>query len=850
MRVSFSWLNEYVDISDLSAEKVADTLTDIGHEIEGMEKQSTLPDQLIVGEILTAVPHPNADSLQLCTVNIGEAEPLQIVCGAPNARPGIKVAVATIGTVLPGDFKIKKGKIRGEVSNGMLCSETELGIGEGSDGIIELKQHVLPGQTVARVLGLDDTVFEVNVTPNRGDCLGVIGLARDLAARLKKPLRKIEFLAVPDQLLKTKDNIQVDIQDPDSCGRFAALYISDVKTMPSPAWMQQRLNAAGMRPINLIVDATNYAMLEYSQPVHAYDERFIHGKKIVVRPAKGGEKLVTLDGIERQLLAGDIMICDGERTIGLAGVMGGQNSEVSDETNALVIEVAHFSPIQIRKTARRLGMHTEASHRFERGIDIDNLVTVAHRVADLIVRGAHEARAAGKDVPIPKVASSHVDTYPADVSKRVVAMRLSSVKQLLALPSLTKDGVIATLEALEFVLLDTTDDRMVFEVPFFRNDIEREMDLVEEIGRMVGYDRVPFQLPQMNIQPNPEDAFIDFQEMVRENISGDGYRETITFPFVSGQEVAGLGLQEDHPLHPSLSLANPLNDQYASMQTTLLPGLIRAIAANRKRGEAGARLFECGRGYFDFSRRAIDAQKYPAFRLWSRPARHITGKAKTDAGRPVERHLAAGIIDHPFSGKSWNLPPTPASFFHGKASILTLFRSFAIAEPVFERPAANEVPFLNPNASALVKIGNRCVGYVGEIHPRTAAKFDLSADEAPVVFEVDLETLFESKGRGQKAGFNPSKFPQTSRDLALLVNKTTSHRDFSDAVAKFKGKKHLTGFKLFDLYEGDKLPAGKKSMAYTFYFQSDERTLTDQEVEQEVGGLLTLFTESLGASQR
>lgn len=850
MRVSFSWLNEYVDISDLSAEKVAAILTDIGHEIEGMERLSTLPDQLVVGEILTAIQHPNADNLRLCTVNVGEDEPLQIVCGAPNARPGIKVAVATIGAVLPGDFKIKKGKIRGETSNGMLCSETELRIGEGSDGIIELKDHAQPGQKVARVLGLDDTVFEVNVTPNRGDCLGVIGLARDLAARLKKPLRKIEFISEPIASLKTSDKIQIDIQNPEMCGRFVALFISDVKTIPSPGWMQQRLNAAGMRPKNLIVDATNYAMLEYSQPVHAYDERFIQGKKIAVKSATGGEKLTTLDGTERVLEAGDIMICDSDRTIGLAGVMGGQNSEVSDDTSALVIEVAHFSPIQIRKTARRLGMHTEASHRFERGIDIENLVTVAQRVADLIVRGALEARAAGKEIPIPKVACTHVDTYPADVSKRVVAMRLSSVKQILGMPSLTKDFSIETLEALEFVHLDSTEDRMLFEVPFFRNDIEREMDLVEEIGRIVGYDRVPLQLPHMNIQPNPEDAFIDFQEMVRETISGDGYRETITFPFVSGQEIAGLGLQEDHPLHPTLSLANPLNDQFASMQTTLLPGLIRAIAANRKKGDSGARLFECGRGYFDFSRQAIDAQKYPAFRLWSRPSRHITGKARTEAGRPTERHLAAAIIDHPFSGKSWNLPKTAASFFHAKASVLSLFRSFSIAEPVFDRPLNDELPFLNPNSSALLKIGNRCVGYVGEIHPKTAAKFDLSPDEAPVVFEIDLESLFESKGRGQKTGFNPSKFPQTSRDLAMLVNKTTSHRDFSEAITKFKGKKHLTSFKLFDLYEGDKLPPGKKSMAYTFYFQSEERTLTDQEVDQEVGGLVTLFTELLGAAQR
>jgi len=850
MRVSYSWLNDYVDISDLTAEKVGDILTDIGHEVEGMEKQSTLPNELVVGEVLTAVPHPNADSLQVCTVNIGDSEPLQIVCGAPNARPGIKVAVATVGAVLPGDFKIKKGKIRGETSNGMLCSEQELGLGEGHAGIIELGAHVQVGHKVARVLGLDDTVYELNITPNRGDCLGVIGVARDLAARIKKPLRKLEHKSQTDISLKTSDLTKLTIENPDDCGRFVALAVKDVKPIESPKWMQQRLIAVGMRPINLIVDATNYAMMEYAQPVHAYDARFIKNNQIIVKSSQGGETFTTLDEHERKLEKGDILICDGERPIGLAGIMGGLNSEVSDDTNTIIIEVAYFSPIQVRKTARRLGIHTEASHRFERGTDIDNVIAVAYRVADLIVQGAHEAKAAGKQVSIPIIAGVPVDVYPADISKRVIAMRLSSVKQLLAMSSLTRDLAIQTLEALEFTLLDSTDDRMVFEVPFYRNDVEREIDLVEEIGRVLGYDRIPLQLPSMNIQPTPEDLFIDFQEMIRENISGLGFRETITFPFISNTELTNLGLHEDHPLYPTLTLANPLSDQYASMQTSLTPGLIRAVVGNRKHGETGTRLFECGRGYFDFSRRQIDVQKYPSFRLLSRPARHIAGKAKADQGRPLERHLAAGIIDHPFSVKSWNLPEASASFYHGKAAVLGVFRSFSIAEPEFVRTKGDEFPFLNPNASATLKIGNRVVGYVGEIHPRTAAKFDLSPDEAPVVFEIDLETLFESMGRGQKTSFNPSRFPQTSRDLALLVDKKTTHRDFVDAVNKFKGKKHLTNYRLFDLYEGDNLPEGKKSMAYTFFFQSEERTLTDQEVELETNGLLTCFTEMLGATQR
>jgi phenylalanyl-tRNA synthetase beta chain len=843
MRVSLNWLNEYIRLDDLSAEQVAEHLTDLGLEVEAIESATSIPDEVVVAKVVSAEPHPNADALKLCQVDCGEAEPVQIVCGAPNARPGISVALARVGAKLPGDFKIKKSKIRGEVSFGMMCSEQELGLGEGHDGIIEISGDHPLGSPASKALGVADATFEIGLTPNRADCLGVIGIARDLSAKLGRPITYPT--ATPDLTgsLDTSKHVKVEIEDKEGCSRFVALYIDNVSTVASPKWMQQRLESFGMRPINLIVDVTNYAMAEYGQPIHAYDTNDIHDKVIKVRRAKAGEKLTTLDQQERILNEDDLLICDGKGPTGLAGVMGGLDSEVKGNTKSIVVEVAYFAPKLVRKTARRMGLHTEASHRFERGVNISMTDKVALRVGELLQICSKEL-----GVEPPKVAATPIDLYPDPVGPSVITLRLSRTRQLLAMPRLNKETIVKHLEALELTLLDQNEERMVFEVPLHRVDIEREVDLIEEVGRLEGFDKIPYQLPNMNIRPTMEDPFVQFQDDVRVHMAGLGFRETISFPFLSSSDFQKLGIEAGHPLAPSVVLANPISEDQGAMQTTLVANLLKAALGNRRHGNKGVRLFECGRAYHNSSVE-IDGDTYPSWKKLNRQGRHLSVRARDDKNRPIERHLLAGILDQPLKEKSWDTDEIPASFFHGKETLLNLGRAFGIqldCEPI----DAKDFPFLHPSASAQIKKGPNLIGYMGELHPLAADSIGFGADQTPVVFEVDLEQLFNLKSKARKYATVMNKFPPATRDLAFIVDANKKHQDFENAIGKFKKKRYLNRYNLFDVYEGENVPEGKKSMAYKFYFQSSERTLTDKEVESEIGLLINWLGDTIDATQR
>ena len=854
MQISLNWLNDYVDIKDLPAATVAQAFTDVGLEIEGMTQQAAFSSDVVVGKILTAEKHPNADALRCCTVDVGAKSPegpLAIVCGAPNARPGIFVAVAMVGAVLPGDFKIKKSKIRGENSNGMLCSGKELGLTEDSDGIIELTaaEGETLGLPVGKVLGTEDTVLTVNVTPNRGDCLGYLGLARDLAAKLKRPLKDFQASGSGKATLKpkadvtTKGHVRVEIEDDLLCPRFVALYLKNVTVVPAPSWMQKRLEASGIRPINLVVDATNYAMLEYGQPVHAYDERDVGGNVLVVRAAKAGETLVTLDGQKRVLVPSDLVIADEGGVIGLAGLMGGQNSEIKADTTAVIIEVATFSPERIRKTARRLALHTDASHRFERGVDWEALPEVARRVAALIQVGAAGAVDAAGDV---------VDTQLEPVSRRVVAIRLSQTQALLGLPKLTKEEAASLLTALKFELMDSNADRMVFRVPSWRWDIEREVDLIEEIARLGGFEKIPYQLPVMNIRPNAEDPYIEFQDNARVVLAAYGLREAITFPFVATADIEAFQFGEGHPLKPCLALANPLNADTPYLRTSLTVNLLAALRNNRRQGDFGAKLFEVGRGFFDAK---VDGGPYPTWARVGRPSRHHAARARQDAGRPIERTFLAVALDQPFRGQSWSGAEERAEFFHGKAVVEATLKAFGVSHVRYERPTAADLPFLHPGRSAALAVGEgpgtKYLGFVGELHPKTAQALSLDGAEAPVIVEIDLEELFGLIGKGLKLDTETRRFPPVTRDLALLVDREVTHEKMLGAFKQFKRRKFLTTSALFDVFDqAGKVPNGKKSLAYAMKFQSAEKTLTDAEVEGELEALVAWLKESTGAERR
>ena len=452
MQVSLKWLNKYIDIKDLDVKVISETLTNLGLEVEGVATIEPLKGDVIVAEILSAGQHPDADKLQVCQVNCGEDAPIEVVCGAPNARAGLKVALARVGSILPGDFKIKASKVRGVKSFGMLCAETELGVSSIDDGgIVELDSSLEVGLSIPELYDLNDTVLEIGLTPNRADCLGYVGIARDLAAKLGRELKKpsLENLKTSDEL-DTNSKLSVEIENKEDCARFVALHIEDVKPVESPLWLRSFIEAAGMRPVNSVVDVTNFIMLENSQPIHAYDVKDIK-EKLVVRRARKGEKLTTLDEVERNLDETDIVIADSEKVVGLAGVMGGLNSEVKDDTTSIFLEVAEFNPSVVRKTAKKFALHSDASHRFERGIDIKSLDFVAKRFA-VVLQGVYEdLKNSGQDVEIPKISATYIDKQEIIKTPIKVALRMERIKKIIGTSLISKEQAISILEGLGFI---------------------------------------------------------------------------------------------------------------------------------------------------------------------------------------------------------------------------------------------------------------------------------------------------------------------------------------------------------------------------------------------------------------
>ncbi|SMF78800.1 phenylalanine--tRNA ligase subunit beta [Pseudobacteriovorax antillogorgiicola] len=848
MKVSINWLNQYVDIADVPVDDIAKALTNLGLEVEGSEDATPLQGDVVVGKILQAEQHPNADKLQVCQVDVGESEPLNIVCGAPNARADLTVAVAKIGAVLPEDFKIKAGKIRGEKSFGMLCSGSELGLSDDSDGIMELDPKLKIGRSIVDVFNLKDTVLEIGLTPNRSDCLGYVGLARDLAAKLELELKE-PFVpkTFGDGTLETSEHVSVRIENQEECGRFCALYVRNVTVIPSPVWMQSRLLNSGMRPINLIVDATNYAMLENGQPVHAYDERDIGGQEIIVRRAKAGETLVTLDDQTRTLSSDDLVISDANQAVGLAGVMGGANSEVKPDTKNIVIEVANFHPSLIRKSAKRHGLHTEASHRFERGVDIDQAAFVARRVAQLIQDATKEQIDQGIEANVPVVSGNLIDIYDQVRIKSKIALRLSRVRQVTGLRTISQETCIKHLQSLGFAFLDKTDDRMLFEVPTWRLDIERETDLIEEVVRLEGYDKVPYTLPQMEIGTLPENPLIEFTDQCKFAMAEQGFSEIISFPFISTDDLKRFNVPEKHPFHQTVALANPLVEEQSFLRTSHCFSLVKALVENRRHGIKGSRLFESARNFYK-----IDDKVDAAYPLWSyldTNGCHVIGRARQDH-RPIERNIVAGIIDQPFQAKSWNQVEVASSFFHGKEAILDLLATFDIRDVSFKAITAQDIPWLHPTASALVMWQDQLLGYLGELHPRTAKASELDFENPPIVFELDLEPLYKAYQELRAYQSSTIKFPPVTRDLAFVVGKSVSHDQFAEAFQSFNRRKNLSSYRVFDVYQGEHLDEGKKSMAFSLQFQSDKKTLTDKEVEKEVNALIDWFKEQLSAELR
>ncbi len=801
MKVTYNWLKEFVDF-DLNPSDLADILTMLGLEVEGVEHIGSGLDEVVVARVLEKAQHPNADKLSLCKVDNGK-EILNVVCGAQNFKQGDTVALAQIGAVLPGDFKIKRSKIRGEESCGMLCSEKELGLADESAGIMVLSPDMLIGTPLFDAMGIKDTVFEIGLTPNRADCLSVIGIAREIAAKLglnlKRPSVKIEEGNEPAEM-----HIGVTINDPSGCPRYAARYISGCIIAPSPAWLANRLQAVGIRSINNVVDITNLVMIELGHPLHAFDYREVSGGKIIVRRAGEGERFSTLDGQERILGREDVVICDQQRAVALAGIMGGENSEIKEDTRDILLESAFFDPPTIRRTSKRLGLHTESSHRFERGADIEMVPVALDKAASLM------AQLAGGTV-----FSGRVDNYPLPHKPVTIPFRPSRCNSIIGI-ELSSGDMSNLFKSLEFAVDESDDSRLLVSIPSWRIDIEREIDLVEEICRLNGFDKVPATMPVAEVisdRPGPHQRL---ERKVRNHLVAEGMNEIVTFSFIAPTEADRLCLGADDPRRVSIRLSNPLVEEQSVMRTTLLPGLLEAASRNMSFRSLDLRLFEVRRVYHPL------------------PSEEL----------PHEPLFCAGLVTGARNPETWCSARDLSDFYDAKGILENLLYELNIRD--ISWLSENPEPYYHPGKACRIMSGKTLIGSLGEIHPKVQASYDL--ERSVYCFELDFESLLGISSKSP-AIVPPSRYPDTVRDLALLAPVDVSAGQMIDSIKSMRIKE-LEELGVFDLYQGDKIPAGFKSIALRLRYRSADRTLTDEEVASIHQKVVDAVVKKLNVSVR
>lgn len=781
MIVTYNWLKEFVDC-DLPPQELSHLLTMLGLEVERMETVGADMDDVVVAQVMEKAQHPNADKLSLCQVNTG-SEILTIVCGAQNFKAGDKVALAKIGAVLPGDFKIKRSKIRGEESFGMLCSEKELDLADDAAGIMILNETLSLGTPLFEALGLKDTIFEIGLTPNRADCLSVIGVAREIAAKLGK---KVHYpgLTVNETGPAIESVASVTIEAPELCPRYTARYISGCTLAPSPAWLSDRLRAAGIRSINNIVDVTNYVLLEYGHPLHAFDFRLLAGKKIIVAAAKDDERFHTLDGQERILTGADLTIRDAEKGVALAGIMGGGNSEIGETTTDVLLESAYFNPSAIRKTSKRLGIHTESSHRFERGTDVAGLTRALDRAAQLI------GELAGGSV-----AKGTIDVYPQPLEPATITARLSRINAITGL-TLDSGEVMDIFQRLEFQVIETQDGVFQVTVPLFRVDIEREIDLVEEVVRLHGFEKVPTTMPIAAVFSDLPSEGQRLLVKVKDLLVSQGLSEVINYSFVAPSSCDRILLPEDDFRRKGVKLLNPISDELSVMRTTLLPGLLETVVKNISFRTMDQRIFEMRRIYIPTE--GEELLQEPIYL-----ASILTGKRELEG---------------------WNQAKGDLDFYDVKGIVENLLQELKV--PTVEFAADQLAPFFHPGKACRVVCAGVTLGSFGELHPTVQENYGI---EAPLYYlELNFEKLVQARGPMLTAQV-PSRFPSTFRDIAMLLADATPAADIIACVRGLKAPE-LEGVELFDLYKGANIPFDQKSIAIRVRYGSRERTLTDEEV--------------------
>ena len=800
MRVSIKWLKEYVAIN-LPLSDLAHRLAMAGLEVKTIENIGGW-ENVVIGQITRVDPHPNADRLHLVKVGLGK-EQQTVVCGAPNLRVGDKVAFARVGAELidpqSGEtIRLKSAKIRGVASSGMICSEKELGISESYEGIMVLPDEAPVGTSLDDYLG--DTVFDLEVTPNRADCLSIIGVAREIAALTRQGIR-LPQVSYEEVASTIEQQVAVTIDAPDLGPRYCASLIQGVKIAPSPRWMQQRLLACGMRPINNVVDVTNYVMLEYGQPLHAFDSPKIKGSQIIVRRAGSGEAIVSLDGVERMLASNMLVIADKERAVAIAGVMGSANSEVSQETTSVLLEAANFNPVSIHYTARSLLLPSEASMRFERGISPELTIPALKRATELIIKLAGG-----------KAAKGIIDVYPGRKERSPILASTEGINQFLG-TGFSQDQIIGALTLLGFeVEVADSASEVRVTIPYWRGDIQQAVDLAEEVARIIGYDEIPQTLLSKSLPRQNPEPIAALKEKVGRSLTGFGFQEVITYSLVSLEALKRLS-PDSHALKPlPLRLANPMTTEQEYLRPNLRANLLVALAGNRKHEEGSIRLFELGKVYLP---RQNDL--------------------------PEEREVVCGILSGPRFERSWQAQDESFDFFDVKGVVEGLLTKLDVEASLEE--AQDES--LHPTKQVAIVLAGSKVGVLGEVHPQVLKAFDIT-DDAAYLFEIDLTSLLPLT-LGQKM-FQPiPRFPATIRDIALVVGAEVTHQQVLDII---KGFPLVGKVSLFDVYTGEQIGGSKKSLAYRITFQSSTYTLTDEEVNKVQEQILSKLAKEFGATLR
>ncbi len=791
MKVSLKWLRDYVDI-DQDAKAVADYLTMAGLEVDAIEDAGPAFEGVVVARILSVKSHPAADKLHLCDVSIGD-QVLPVVCGAPNTRAGDNVALAKVGATIPGGYVIKASRLRGELSEGMLCSEEELGIGDDNQGIMILPPDLPLGIDLKEALHLNDYVLDVSITPNRADCLSVIGIAREIAALTGKTLRhpKIEIVENDEDI---KDKTSVTINDADLCPRYSARMIKNISIKPSPAWMRERLEAVGMRAINNIVDITNFVMLEMGQPLHAFDFRFLEEGRIVVRRSLEGEHFVSLDEKDRLLKADTLMICDGVKPVAIAGIMGGLNSEVKDDTDTILLESAYFHPPSIRRSARWLGMGTDAAYRFERGVDPEGVIRALNRAAQLMAE-------LGDGV----VCKNYIDQYPRNIEAvKDIPLRVQRVNDILG-TRITPGEIQGILEKLEMIMQPVQEGAYLVTPPTFRVDINREIDLVEEIARLYGYDRVPVTMPASSGMPQRPPKKQIIEKKLRDIMTGFGFSEVITYSFVPSSFPAVLGLTHEAEASHLIRIRNPLTEDQAVMRTTLLYNLLDTMVKNGRSGVYDLKIFEIGRVYF----------------------------AGKEGQLPVEKNHIGCLLKGLRYNDSWHMPGLQADYYDLKGVVEHVMADLKLAGLRFSPDAP--WPFLHPGRSCRIHIGDDTIGFMGEVHPHILEAMALR--NRAVVFELDMDLIMKHCNDSSTGFKEVSKFPASSRDVAFVVSQEVDAQRLLDAAFR-QGEELLEKVYIFDVYTGENIPEGTKSLGLRFSYRSWDRTLTDEDVNNSHGRIV------------